>query len=360
MKSAAASLASEGLHLRACRIALTAAPAVIAAALDGCLRRVARLVAVSCSNALLLLVPVHAAGLPEREVGQATAAPAKDAEKASPPAFSMQEFLDRLMAAESGGRLHKKNPRSTALGPFQFIDSTFLFVVSKHFASEVAGLTEQQILGLRTNLAFSRRAAGAYANDLISALEGNGLPATATNVRLAFLVGPVAAVRLLKAPPDRPLKRVLSADAIAANPYLAGATVAKLVRKAAADVSATAATRQLGPWKGVPASAEADLERESPGIQVALQDDPVAPAVALNGQPVAALVAVRAEPPATAAALQREPTGRPVAPNSGPRTTTPVDTTFDIKCDAGLASCRKWIALQERKAQQLLLNARRQ
>ena len=155
-------------------------------------------------------------------------APAKGAEeKALPQAFLMEDFLDRLMAAESGGRLDAKNPRSTALGPFQFIESTFLFVVNKYFPSEVASLTREQVLALRTDMAFSRRAAGAYSNHLISALKNEGLPATTVNVRLAFLVGPDAAVRLLQAPPDQPLTTALSAEAIAANPYMSGATIAK-------------------------------------------------------------------------------------------------------------------------------------
>jgi hypothetical protein len=42
-------------------------------------------------------------------------------------------FLDRLMSAESGGLAHAKNPRSTALGPFQFIKSTFLEITRRHF-----------------------------------------------------------------------------------------------------------------------------------------------------------------------------------------------------------------------------------
>ena len=229
-------------------------------------------------------------------------APAKGAEeKALPQAFLMEDFLDRLMAAESGGRLDAKNPRSTALGPFQFIESTFLFVVNKYFPSEVASLTREQVLALRTDMAFSRRAAGAYSNHLISALKSEGLPATTVNVRLAFLVGPDAAVRLLKAPPDQPLTTALSAEAIAANPYMSGATIANLVRKAAADMS-------------------------TPRRPAALRDEPAGAAVA----------------------LQREPTA-----------TTPAKPPFQIKCEIGLASCRKWVALQERKARLLVRSAKR-
>ena len=64
------------------------------------------------------------------------------------PAFDM--FLDRLMRAESGGRDTAANPRSTALGPYQFIKSTFLDLARRHFGIEVQELSEDEILRLRT------------------------------------------------------------------------------------------------------------------------------------------------------------------------------------------------------------------
>ncbi len=275
--------------------------------------------------------------------------PARGTESASPAAFPMEAFLDRLMAAESGGRLHKKNPRSTALGPFQFIESTFLFVVNRHFPSEVVGLAEQQVLALRTDMAFSRRAAGAYASDLISALKDNGLRATTVNVRLAFLVGPVAAVRLLKAPPDQSLKSVLSADAIAANPYMSGATVAKLVRKAAADVSATAATQAARRLEG----RRPGCHRVGPGARAGRQSGCRGGRAGRHSRRLAGR-AGRAP-----AVSERAPAGTPAASNGEPTATTPADAPFEIKCEIGLASCRRWIALQERKAQLLARNAQR-
>jgi len=260
---------------------------------------------------------VRAAGPPDLEIGQVIAVPAEGTEQGSPQAFQMEEFLDQLMEAESGGRLHKKNPRSSALGPFQFIESTFLVVVNKHFAHEVAGLTERQILARRTEIIFSRRAARAYTNDLISALKTNGLPATKLNVRIAFLVGPSAVVRLLKAPHHKPLKEVLSAHAIASNPFMSGATIAKLVRKAAADVSATAATMRPAPPLAEPAVAAADLK----------------------GEPAAALPASK-----------HEPVDTPVDLEINSLVTKPADPHVKLKCQIGLASCRKWIALEEQRA----------
>lgn len=330
--SANAAPASETLRQRTC-CAQTAlrAGVVVGSQIEASLRQVRRLAAAAGSNALLLLMPVpmHAAGpsdLADLGAGQVMEAPAKGIRGTVPDGFPMEEFLDQLMAAESGGRLNSKNPRSTALGPFQFIQSTFLHVVSKHFPAEVAGRTEQKVLALRSNLAFSRRAARAYANDLISALNEHGLEATTVNVRIAFLVGPYAAVRLLKAPPDQPLKAVLSVEAIAANPFMSGATVAMLVRRAAADVRATAAE---------PDSALAASQSE-PEVG--------APVVASQGAPIAAVI------------WQGESASAPGAAKVEPTTVTGIGPV-QIKCEIGLASCRRWIVLQEQKARQLDVNS---
>src|SRR5262249_60714622 len=93
-------------------------------------------------------MPVQAAEPPDLKVEPAITAEAEASADASPQAFPMEEFLDRLMVAESGGRQYKKNPRSTALGPFQFIESTFLFVVKTHFPSAVTRLSDREVLPL--------------------------------------------------------------------------------------------------------------------------------------------------------------------------------------------------------------------
>ena len=240
-------------------------------------------------------------------------APAKGAEKkALPQAFPMEEFLDRLMAAELGGRLDAKNPRSTALGPFQFIESTFLFVVNKYFPSEVASLTREQVLALRTDMAFSRRTAGAYSNHLIFALKNEACRRHSQRApRLSRR--PRCGRPLAQGAARSALNEALSADAIAANPSMSGATIANLVRKAAADMSGTE-----------PPAAAAALKREVAAAAAALRD-------------VAA---------ATVASSKGEPTA-----------TTPSKPPFQIKCEIGLASCRKWVALQERMARLLVRSA---
>jgi hypothetical protein len=145
-------------------------------------------------------------------------------------------FLNRLMAAESDGRNDAKNPRSTALGPFQFIKSTFLEVTRRHFLAEIAGLTETEILALRTNPDFSRRAAAVYCKEIVRYLKGQGLEPTFAHLRLAYLLGPADAARIMQAQEDTPVALLLSPEIIIANPFLTGMRVADLIAKSERDL----------------------------------------------------------------------------------------------------------------------------
>jgi len=145
-------------------------------------------------------------------------------------------FLDRLMRAESNGRDLAANPRSTALGPFQFIKATFIEVARRHFAGEVATLSDEKVLALRTNREFARRAAAAYSKDNLAFLSDQGLKPTFGHLRLAFLVGPAAAARLLQAEPQTPSAQILGAAVIKANPFMYGMNAANLIARAAWDL----------------------------------------------------------------------------------------------------------------------------
>jgi hypothetical protein len=87
---------------------------------------------------------------------------ANAAAEAAPAAMTIDTFLDRLMMAESGGQDAVRNPRSTAIGPFQFIEGTLLAVVRRHFAEETTSLSIVALLGLRQDRAFAQRAGEAY------------------------------------------------------------------------------------------------------------------------------------------------------------------------------------------------------
>lgn len=144
------------------------------------------------------------------------------------PAF-IDKLLARLMQAESGGRRFAKNPRSSALGPFQFINSTFLDVVRRNFPGEVAELSAAEILYLRTDPDFALRAAKAFANENAAFLQDRGLDATMVSLHLAHFAGPTGAVRVLQAEPDALVSGLMSQAAMNANPFMSGMTVQDLL-----------------------------------------------------------------------------------------------------------------------------------
>ncbi len=146
-----------------------------------------------------------------------------------PPSDSEKLFLNRLMLAESRGRLHAKNPVTGAYGPFQFLHVTFLDVMKRNFPALAAGKSDADILKLRGDLEVSRNAALVYTRENASYLAANGASATATTLRLAFFVGPGSALKVLTAKPEEPVSNILSTAAIAANPFLGRMTAAALI-----------------------------------------------------------------------------------------------------------------------------------
>jgi len=151
--------------------------------------------------------------------------------------ITFDQFLDRLMMAESGGKAFAKNPKSTAIGPFQFIASTWLQIANKHFGDETKDLKPHEVLRLRTDMALARRAARIYSEDNAAFLVANGHKATFPHLRLAFLVGPGGAIRVLGAKSETPVATLLGATVIGANPFMSRMTAEDLVRRAARDIS---------------------------------------------------------------------------------------------------------------------------
>lgn len=157
---------------------------------------------------------------------------------AAPAEITLDVFLDRLMMSESGGRLNARNARSTAVGPYQFIASTWLQIARTSFATETAELKPHEVLELRTDLTFARRAAKIYTEANAAHLAANDHKPTFANLRLAFLVGPGGAVRVLSAKPETPVVALLGTTVVGANPFMRTMTAADLVARAARDVSA--------------------------------------------------------------------------------------------------------------------------
>ena len=209
----------------------------------------------------------------------------------------LPHFLDRLMHAESGGRDAAANPRSSALGPFQFIKSTFISIARRHFPAEIAELSDVEVLALRTARSFARAAAAIFTLHNAAHLKSHGLAPTLPHLRLAFLLGPGGAVRVLQAEPQARLSTVVGPGVIGANPFMVGVSASALVARAARDIYG-------GPKIGAPRAVSV---RPDPQPRPAARARAGAPAVALT-----------------------------------------------VKCNQKLVSCQRWVAL---KRQQLTRDA---
>lgn len=140
----------------------------------------------------------------------------------------MANLLDNIEQRESGGDPFAQNPRSSAFGNMQFIDSTWLDVIKKH-RPDLANRPDAEILALRGDPVLGRAMAGHYADDNRSYLQSQGLSGDDGQVSLAHLLGPGAAEKVLKAPKGTPVSAVLDPNAIASNPAWQGLTTDQLI-----------------------------------------------------------------------------------------------------------------------------------
>ncbi len=213
-------------------------------------------------------------------------------------------FLDRLMHAESGGRDWVANPRSSAVGPFQFIRSTFIDVARRHFPREVSELSDEQVLELRTHRNFARAAAAAFTTENAAQLKAQGAEPSLPNLRLAFLLGASGAARVLQAQPQQRLSEVLGPSVLRANPFMVGMTAIGLIAKAGRDVLGRSNVGDVAPRRNVVVRPSARLRPDA------------------RPRPGGSTVAVKNPVPSI---------------------------SIKVSCNEKLAVCQRWIALQIQK-----------
>jgi len=147
----------------------------------------------------------------------------------------MADLADAIIGVESAGDPNARNPRSSAGGLGQFIDSTWLATIRKHRPDLLAGRTPAQVLQLKFDPAISREMTGAYASDNQGYLKSRGIDASPGNSYLAHFAGPQGAAAL-HANPQAPAAATLGSRVIAANPFLQGKTGADVIDWASAKV----------------------------------------------------------------------------------------------------------------------------
>jgi hypothetical protein len=151
---------------------------------------------------------------------------------------AVDSVVSRIIAAESRGAVDPKNKRSSAAGPAQFLDDTWLELIRAYRPDLTKELARDDILALRQKPGLAREMAQRFAERNAAVLRRRGLPVTAATLYLAHFAGPAGAAALLKAPDDADAAAVMAkADPsgnttreriVKANPFLDTFTVADI------------------------------------------------------------------------------------------------------------------------------------
>jgi hypothetical protein len=160
-------------------------------------------------------------------------------------------FVDKVVSVESGGDPYAKNPNSSATGPGQFIESTWLETIGEHRPDLAEGRSRDDILALRTDPAISREMTSAYGNQNAQYLESRGLPVNEGSTYLAHFAGPRGAASILRAAPETPIEQIMAPEAIMANPFLRGMTAGDVQNWAASKMGGTTQTAKRSPAENV-------------------------------------------------------------------------------------------------------------
>lgn len=153
-------------------------------------------------------------------------------------------YAAKAVRVESGGRSNAANPNSTALGQHQFIKGTWLEMVGKMRAAGGAewanGLSESDLLELRTDPAISGQVFDFFTRQNEQVLSDNGLPINDTTRYMAHFFGAGGAVSVLSNDPSAALSDVVPAATITANPFLKNMTVQDAIDWAARKMTVKA------------------------------------------------------------------------------------------------------------------------
>lgn len=166
--------------------------------------------------------PTRAPGAPRPEVVANAPIPRLRGDSAAVAPLTGNAFAtvkSKIAVVESGGSNTAKNPKSSATGKYQFIDSTWIKYYVRRYGR--SGMTDTQILNLRSNGAVQDALMDDLMADNAAALRNAGHAVDAGNLYLAHFAGTGGANKLLRADPNASARSVLGDAVIKANPFLA-------------------------------------------------------------------------------------------------------------------------------------------
>ena len=142
-----------------------------------------------------------------------------------------------ILSAEGTGQ----NPNSSAAGPGQFINSTWLNLINTYAPDLAQGKSQSEILGMRTDPQYAplaQQMVQQYAQDNQAFLANKGLPVTPGSTYLAHFLGPQGAANVLGADPNAPA--AVGNTVMSANPFLQGMTNGQVAQWAEGKMAAPA------------------------------------------------------------------------------------------------------------------------
>jgi hypothetical protein len=166
----------------------------------------------------------------QREVTPGNVAPpaARGAAATNPAAIDAQ-----IMGSEGLGR----NPLSTAQGPGQIVDRTFVSAFKQMYPTQAQGMSDDAILARRSP-ELQTQMVSYLRNQNVAALP-QGVTPDAGNLKLMHFLGQPDALKVFKADPNTPVEQLVSPAAIAANSsILAGKTAGQVIQWARANMNA--------------------------------------------------------------------------------------------------------------------------
>ena len=170
-------------------------------------------------------VPAGAAGLPAAASG--AAGPRTPTSQSDDPL----RIDSAIRRAEGTGQ----NPRSSAQGQYQFLDSTFVEQFRRAFPQAAQGRSDAEVLRYRgAALPDGRRVEDvlgpAFTQQNMQTLTRAGVSPTGGNVYLAHHFGAQGALNLLRADPNTPIERAVPRQVLDANPFLRGSSVGQVTQ----------------------------------------------------------------------------------------------------------------------------------
>jgi len=151
---------------------------------------------------------------------------------------AIDSVVARIIAAESDNTPDTKNSRSSASGPGQFIDETWLELIRAYRPDLIRGRSRADLLKLRQEPNLARELTTRLVEQNSAMLKRRGFPVTPGTVYLAHFAGGAGAVAILSASESADAALVMAgADAtgrtkreqlIKANPFLEHLTAADL------------------------------------------------------------------------------------------------------------------------------------